>query len=160
MVGGGTDRAAVNLAQQNGMRGIMQSAYPWLVWAWCYAHHLELACKNALASRLFKDIEEMLLPLYFLYEKSPKKTRELEVIVTELNEVFELPKAGNKPVRSQGSRWVNHKPKALQRVVNRYGAYISHLTTLAEDSSLKAEHRARLKGYLKKCMSTEPFLVV
>ena len=42
-VGGGTDGASVNVAQQNGMRGIMQGAHPWLVWAWCYAHRLELA---------------------------------------------------------------------------------------------------------------------
>ena len=152
LVGGGTDGASVNIAQQNGMRGIMQSAHLWLVWSWCYAHRLELACKNALTTTLFKDIEEMLLRLYFLYEKSPKKARELGAIVEDLKEVFELPKGGNKPVRSQGSRWINHKRKALQRVVDRYGAYISHLVTLTEDTSLKPEDRARLKGYLKKWM--------
>lgn len=68
----------------------------------------------------------------------------------ELKEVFEFPSGGNKPVRSQGSRWINHKRKALQRVVDRYGAYISHLTALAEDGSVKPDDRARLKGYLKK----------
>ena len=50
LVGGGTDGAKVNVAEQNGMRGIMQSAHPWLMWSWCYAHHLKLACKNALIS--------------------------------------------------------------------------------------------------------------
>ena len=109
-------------------------------------------------SSLFKDIEEMLHRLYCIYEKSPKKTRELEVIMAELKEVFEFPKGGNKPVRSQGSSWVSHKHKALQRVVDRYGAYISHLTTLAEDRSLKAEDRARLKGYLKKWMEYRTIL--
>ena len=152
LVGGGTDGAAVNVAQQNGMRGIMQNAHPWLVWSWCYAHRLELACKNALTSKLFKDIEEMLLRLYYLYEKSPKKTRELGEIVEDLKEVFELPRGGNKPVRSQGTRWINYKRKALQRVVDRYGAYISHLTTLSEDHSLKGEDRMRLRGYLRKWM--------
>ena len=39
----------------------------------------------------------MLLRLYYLYEKSPKKTRELGEIVEDLNEVFELPKSGNVP---------------------------------------------------------------
>ena len=73
LVGGGTDGASVNVARQNGMRGIMQSAHPWLVWAWCYAHRLELACKNAFTSHLFKEIEEMLLRLYYLYEKSPRR---------------------------------------------------------------------------------------
>ena len=63
--------------------------------------------------------------------------------------MFEFPKSGNKPVWSQGSRWINHKRKALQRVADCYGAYVSRLTVLAEDSSLKAEERACLKGYLK-----------
>ena len=108
LVGGGTDGASVNVAQQNGMRGMMQRAHPWLVWAWCYAHRLELASKNALTSKL-KDIEEMLLRLYYLYQKSPKKTRELGEIVQDLKEVFEFPKGGDTPVHSQGSRWITHK---------------------------------------------------
>ena len=70
----------------------------------------------------------------------------------DLKEIFEIPKSDNLPVRSHGSRWITHKRKALQRAVDRYGAYISHLTTLAEDRSLKAEDRARLKGYLRKWM--------
>ena len=55
-------------------------------------------------------------------------------------------------MRSQGSRWINHKHKALQRVLDRYGAYISHLVSLSGDTSLKAEDRARLKGYLSRWM--------
>jgi TFIIF-interacting CTD phosphatase-like protein len=43
---------------------------PWLYWAWCYAHQLELVCKDAFSSCLFHDIDEMLLRLYCLYEKS------------------------------------------------------------------------------------------
>lgn len=148
LVGGGTDGASVNIAQQNGMRGMMQNAHPWLMWSWCYAHRLELSCKNAFASPLFKSIEEMLLRLYYLYEKSAKKIRQLEDIVNDLKEVFELPTGGNIPVRSQGSRWIHHKRKALQRVVDRYGAYITHLTALTEDASLRSEDRERFRGYL------------
>ena len=94
----GTDGASVNVAQQNGMKGLLQSAHPWLVWSWCYAHRLELACKNALTSKFFKHTDEMLLRLYYLYEKSSKKTRELIEIVEDLKEVYELPKGGNIPV--------------------------------------------------------------
>ena len=97
----------------------------------------------------------MLLRLYYLYEKSPKKTRELVAIVDDLKEVFEFPKAGNVPIRSQGSRWINHKRKALQRVVDRFGAYIAHVTTLAADTSLRSEDRARLRGYLRKWSHTK-----
>ena len=152
LVGGGTDGASVNIAQHSGMRGKMQSALPWLMWSWCYAHRLELACKGALTSTLFKDIEEMLLRLYYLYHKSPKKCRDLVAVIDDLKEVFELPNGGNLPIRSQGSRWINHKRKALLRVIDRYGAYVSHLSTLTEDTSLKSEDRARIKGYLAKWM--------
>ena len=122
LIGGGTDGASVNVSEQNGMMGKIQQVRPWMFWAWCFAHRLELACKDALSSQLFKDIDDMLLWLYYHYSKSPKKSRELSDIVEDLNEVFEFPKCGNLPVRSQGSRWINHKRKALQRFIDRYDA--------------------------------------
>ena len=137
LVGGGTDGASVNIGCHNSIKTKLQSTLPWLFWSWCYAYRLELASKDALSSPLFKTIKEMLLRLYYLYEKSPKKTRELLLIVEKLKHVFEMPQGGSTPIRSQGSRWINHKRKALQRVIDRFGAYISHLTALSEDSSIK-----------------------
>ena len=86
LVGGGTDGAAVNVSEHSGMKEIMQRALPWLFWAWCYAHRLELACKDSFSSILFKEIQDVLLRLYYLYEKSPKKSRELVDIVTDLQD--------------------------------------------------------------------------
>ena len=63
---------------------------------------------------------------------------------------FEFPKGGHFPVRSHGTRWITRKRKALQRVLDRYGAYIHHLSTLTEDSTLKPDDRQHLKGYLLK----------
>ena len=53
------------------------------------------------------------------------------------------------PIRSHGSRWITHKRKAL-RVVDRFGAYVNHLATLADDRALRVEDRARIKGYVGK----------
>lgn len=150
LVGVGTDGASVNVASQNGMKGKMQRELPWLFWSWCYAHRLELACKDSFTSELFKSITDMLLRLYSLYSKSPKKFRELTDVVSNLKEVFEFCEGGDAPIRSQGTRWISHKRQALQRIIDRYGAYINHLTTLAEDSSISSADRARLKGYLLK----------
>ena len=61
-----------------------------------------------------------------------------------------FPEGGNLPVRAQGSRWISHKRKALQRVVDRYGAYLHHLQTLVEDTTIKSIDQQRLKGYLLK----------
>lgn len=150
LVGGGTDGASVNIGLHNGMKAQMQSKFPWLFWAWCFSHRLELACKDALTSSLFTEISEMLLRLYYLYSKSPKKSKELVAIGDDLKEVFLFPKGGNLPVRSQGTRWISHKRKALQRVVDRFGAYATHLTALVSDTTIKSADQARLKGYLQK----------
>jgi len=34
-----------------------------------------------------------------------------------------FPPDENIPIRSQGSRWITHKIRALQKIVDRYGAY-------------------------------------
>ena len=150
LIGCGTDSASVNVSDQNRMRGKLVAALPWLFWAWCYAHRLELACKDTLTNSLFRDIDEMLLRLYYVYEKSPKKCCELSDLIGYLREVFEYPEGGNLPVRAHGSRWISYKQKALQRVVDHYGAYLSHISALTEDSSIKSADQQCLKGYLLK----------
>lgn len=149
IVGVSTDGAAVNIAV-NGMKGKLQAHLPWLHWQWCYAHRLELACKDSFRSQVMTDLTELLLRLYYLYSKSPKKSRDLTAIVEDLQEVYHLPKGGSIPVRSQGTRWIAHKRKALQRFVDKYGAYVSHLSSLVEDKNTKSVDRARLSGYLRK----------
>ena len=150
LIGGGSDGASVNIGVHNGMKAQLQSKYPWLFWAWCFSHRLELACKDACTSSLFADISEMLLRLFYLYHKSSKKSRELASIADDLKEVFHLPKGGNVPVRCQGTRWIGHKRKALQRIVDCYGAYVTHLAALAADASTQPADKARIKGYLQK----------
>ena len=142
LVGGGTDGASVNIGVHNGMKGQLQSALPTGPGV---THRLELACKDALKSPLFANINEMHLRLYYLYNKSPKKSQELTTIVEEVKEVYHFPKGGSLPVSCQGT---NYKRKAMQRVIDRFGAYISHLVALIEDSSVKACDKARLKGYV------------
>ena len=38
--------------------------------------------------------------------------------------------SGNQPLRTCGTRFVSHKVAALNRFVDRYGAYFSHLIAL------------------------------
>ena len=75
LIGEDTDGGTVNISDHNGMKGKLQHALPWLFWSWCFSHCLELACKDSLSTQSFKDVEGMLLKLYYLYEKSSKKCR-------------------------------------------------------------------------------------
>ena len=86
-----------------------------------------------------------------LYEKSPKKCLELDGVVVSLRECSDLPKeGGNRPIRACGTRFISHKVAAIGRFLDRYGAYIAHLTSLTEDTSVRAVDRQKIKGYLLK----------
>ena len=122
---------------------------------WCLSHRLELALKDALkANPTFLAVDEMLLRLYFLYEKSPKKCRELKDIVEAMASFVdenEFPSSGgNKPLRACGTRFIAHKVSAMHGMVERYGAYLAHITSLAADQSVKATDKQKLIGYARK----------
>ena len=152
LIGFGCDGANVNIAP-GGLRGHLEEAVPWVTVFWCFAHHLELAIKDALNGTIFTKIDEMLLRVYYLYEIAPTKRHELDEVVTALRSCLEpddLPEmGGNKPLRACGTRWVSHKVGAIGRLVDRYGAYIAHLIALIENPSVKSTDKQKLKGYLK-----------
>ena len=111
LVGVGTDGASANIAAA-GLKCLVERRLSWVFWMWCMAHRLELAVKDALKSTAFDSIDDLLLRLYYIYEKSSKKCRELEDIVTDLKQCLNFDDAGIKPVRASGSRWVAHKLNA------------------------------------------------
>ena len=114
------------------------------------AHRLELATKDALKPTAFALVDELLLRLYYLYEKSPKRCRDLEDVISDLKACLTFDDSGVKPVRASGSRWVTHKQNATRRVVSKFGAYTSHLAALSEDRSVRPADHAKLKGYYSK----------
>ena len=98
-----------------------------MFWMWCLAHTLELAIKDALKTTYFDSVDGMLLNLYLLYLKSPKKCRQLEEVIADLKECIALVEGGSKPIRACGSKWIGHKWNAMKRVLSRYGVYINPL---------------------------------
>ena len=88
-----------------------------------------------------------MLHLYYIYEKSPKKCRELKEIITYLRQFLKFNDAGMKPIRASGSCWISHKLSAMKRILSKFGAYSRHLIALAEDTSVKAFDRAKLRGF-------------
>ena len=157
LLGIGTDGASANIAAA-GMKGLVEKELPWVFWMWCLAHRLELAVKDALKHTSFDLIEEMLLRLHYVYERSPKKCRQLEEIIADLKQCLVFDDAGIRPVRASGSRWVTHKLNAMKRVLAKFGAYTNHLTPLSEDSSVKPSDRAKLQGYCRKWVDAKYLL--
>ena len=82
LVGYGCNGASANKAAGD-LRGHLENAVPSVVMYWCLAHRLELSLSDSLKNTYFATIDEMLLRLYYIYKKSPKKCRELEDIVRD-----------------------------------------------------------------------------
>lgn len=128
---------------------------------WCLAH---CSLKDALKSSFFTAIDELLLQIYHIYENSPKKCRELEVVVEELKACLqpsdhELPTSGGtQPLRVCGTRFIAHKVGILGRLIDRFGAYLAHLTTMTDYSSIKAVDRQKSKGYIGKWQNSKYLL--
>ena len=72
LIGFGCDGTSINIANR-GLKMYLQDVAPWIEVFWYLAHRLEFALKDALKDTLFKSVDEMLLQVYYLYEKSPKK---------------------------------------------------------------------------------------
>ena len=129
-VGLATDGISANIAAIR-LKGLVEQKLSWIFWMWCLAHRLELAIKNALKGIVFDQIDDMLLKLYYLYKKSPKKCQELTEINTNLQNCLTFDDGGRKPVKASGTCWIAHKLSAMKHIISKYGAYTNHLAALS-----------------------------
>lgn len=143
LLGLNLDGAAVNMGIHNGLGRQIKSQSPWLEVIHCFNHRLELAITKAFRDTSFSAIEEYLNQLYFIYQKSPKRLRELQ----RLSEAYGQSIA--KPSKPYGSRWIDHKYRAMLIALENYGPFITHVESLSKTDS-QATRRAELAGYLLK----------
>ena len=66
-----------------------------------------------------------------------------------------LEEGGNTPIPACVICCIRHKIAAIGRFMDRYGAYIGHLTSLSQNSSVRALDWQKLKGYLMKWQDTD-----
>lgn len=110
-VGLGGDGCSTNHGSKTGVKAIFKREKPWLLFVWCFAHRLELAIKDALTGTFFEEVDDCLLKIYYLYEKSPTKLRGHEALYHVYSRCFEFSDGGMKPRRSSGTRWIGHMIK-------------------------------------------------
>ena len=129
MIGLGCDGTNINLGKKYGLQALLKKEVPWVICFWCLSHHLELLIKDALNGTLFGLIDEFLLQVYYIYEKSPKTCRELEEIVVELKGCLNSTKiskeGGTHLIRTSGTRFIAHKVATSNRIVDRFGTSVT-----------------------------------
>ena len=137
------DGASINTGIRNGLGAKIKEIAPWLTVIHCFNHRLELGVKDAFRESFFSEIDHMLLKFYYLYQKSPKRLRELR----EFGEIYD--KVVPKPTKSAGTHWIAHKVQGMEIISSHYGIFMNHLESLSHMDS-DPEKRAELAGYAKR----------
>ena len=136
------DGASVNSGIHNGLGAKMRESTAWLSTIHCFNHSLELAVKDTFNTTFFKEVDNMLLKLFYLYRESPKRLRELKMF----GEMYD--QSISKLYKSYGTTWIAHEVKAMEIALNNNGIYIKHLESLANTDS-QALKRAEIAGEVK-----------
>ena len=95
--------------------------------------------------------------LYYMYEKSSKKPRELKELFSILNEAYVFENQEVKPHSATGTRWIAHKLKSLKNYIDKFGLYIHHIENILADTSKKTD-KGTLEGKYRLLVNTKTCL--
>ena len=149
MVGFGADGASVNMGRKKGVAARLRVDKPWLVTVHCFNHRLELAVKDAFAGSYYTELFKIFTQIYYLYNNSPNRLRELAALAAAM-EAHVV-----KPRKAHGTRWVQHKVAAATAILRSYDVLTAHLESMSADPT---HDQAKAKGYLTK-LTTFKFVV-
>ena len=125
---------------------LFQGNFPLCIW--CFSHQLEQSLYDVLTAYM-DPTDTTLMHLYYLYEKSSKKTCELKVLFDELKEVCEIDGKVLKPIQVVRTHWVDHKLKVMSCLISNFGVYMQHLQNVIADTSKKYD-QVTVKGKYDK----------
>ena len=74
------DGAEFNLGVHHSLSTLLKEDMPWLVAVHCMNHRLKLAAMDTCYTSILDEITSMLLNLHYMYEKSRKRLRELQML--------------------------------------------------------------------------------
>ena len=137
LVGVCADGAAVNMGVRSGAAKQLQDIVPHLVPVHCCAHRVELAL-NTISTQIdyFKTLEDTLLELYKFYHKLPLCESGLQ----EVGQVLQVKIL--KPTKLAGTRWVEHRHRALKILLDGWRGFVVH-TSQVSLGVTKNKDRAR-----------------
>lgn len=152
-----SDGATVNSGLNAGVIAKLKVEYSYISYIWCFSHRLELGLKDALKDDI-EDVDTCLLNLYYMYQKSTKKLRELRLLFDILCELYEFADRRVKPYRGYGTRWIDHKIKAMLGLLNKFGLYLQHIENVIADTS-KQTDKATLEGKRRKMVNFKTLIL-
>ena len=76
----------------------------------------------------------MLCNLFYLYEKSSKKVRELRLFHKALKSICESQNEQVKPPKSHGTQGITHVVRSMTSFVDKFRIYIQHIGNIISDT--------------------------
>ena len=73
----------------------------------------------------------MLRKIYYLHKNSPKRVHELK----EFARIFK--KIMQKPSKSTGTCWIEHRVRAMEIIFANYGIFVAHTESLSQTDIYK-----------------------
>ncbi|XP_041353824.1 zinc finger protein 862-like [Gigantopelta aegis] len=149
------DGASVNFGKESGVLVRLKKTMPWLIMIHCIAHRLELALKDSFKGSFYElEIDNLMMHLYYMYRRSVKKWHELQRTAETFGEHVV------KPSRSQGTRWIDHRRKALTALIQDYRCIVTQLQEQGSElrKDIPAGDRAKMRGY-SKLMTSHRFVL-
>ena len=65
----------LSVLEKRGVQALMKEEMLWTAFVWCMAHRLELAIQDTLKDMFSDKVDDMILRIFYLYQKSPEKTQ-------------------------------------------------------------------------------------
>ena len=132
-----SDGASVNCGKNSDVIKLLEEEYPWMAFIWCFSHRLELAQKDALKEYV-EPVNKMLIHLYYLYTKSSKKHRKLKNLYILKGE-FKMYTSRVRLMKATGTRWIDNKLIALDRLIGKFRLYCVHLNDIISTTTNSKE---------------------
>ena len=104
-----------------------------------------------------KDITVSLIHLFYIYNKSSKKLRELRQFHTVLKNIYKFENNQVKPVKATGTRWIAHVMRSMSALIDKFGLYLQHMENVISDTSKQGD-KATLEGKRRKLVEAEMLL--
>uniref|UniRef100_A0A672TVZ4 Sperm flagellar 2 n=1 Tax=Strigops habroptila TaxID=2489341 RepID=A0A672TVZ4_STRHB len=148
LVGFGSDGTDVMVGENGGVAKLLREIQPCVLSVRCFAHHLNLAYKEALKNvQLYNILISLLRNIYYFYHNSPLNKTDLKATY----EAIKLRPAI--PSRIGGSQWLPRLQTALQILLKGYPAIVLHLNKIERDST--ASNQQKVKGLLHLLLKME-----
>ena len=142
----GSDGTNTNSGLKTGLITKLKNEIPWIQFIWCISHRLELSMKDAL-EKFINPVDESLRHLYYLFKKSSKKLSQLKSLKKDLEKIYDFETKSLRPEKSTDTRWLDHKLRAMKKLIDKFGVYVKQIENSIEQSKTSSD-KATLQGKL------------